>query len=59
MNEPLGSIENVQDGDCIVCFNKSSIYQLCRELEKMGRQCAVIYGGLPPGTWYMFTRPLV
>ncbi|KAF6041183.1 hypothetical protein EB796_000521 [Bugula neritina] len=50
MNEPLGSIENVQDGDCIVCFNKSSIYQLCRELEKMGRQCAVIYGGLPPGT---------
>lgn len=51
MDEALGSISNVQDGDCIVCFSKAPIYQLCRQLEQLGRQCAVIYGSLPPGVY--------
>ena len=51
MDEPLGSLTNVQDGDCIVCFSKAPMYRLCRELEMLGRQAAVIYGSLPPGTY--------
>lgn len=49
MKQPLGSLENVMAGDCIVCFSKSNIYSLCQELEKLGKECAVIYGSLPPG----------
>ena len=33
----------------MVCFNKSDIYKVSRELEKLGVEVAVIYGGLPPG----------
>uniref|UniRef100_T1JH79 ATP-dependent RNA helicase SUV3 homolog, mitochondrial n=1 Tax=Strigamia maritima TaxID=126957 RepID=T1JH79_STRMM len=50
LDESLESLENVEPGDCIVCFNKSDIYTVSRTLEKIGHQCAVIYGGLPPGT---------
>ncbi|XP_037089380.1 LOW QUALITY PROTEIN: ATP-dependent RNA helicase SUV3 homolog, mitochondrial-like [Pollicipes pollicipes] len=45
----LGSLQNVQPGDCIVCFNKSDIYTISREIESLGHECAVIYGSLPPG----------
>lgn len=45
-----GSIENVQPGDCIVCFSKNDIYSLSRAIESTGKEVAVIYGGLPPGT---------
>ena len=34
----------------IVCFNKKDIYSVSRGLEKLGVECAVIYGSLPPGT---------
>ncbi|XP_067943763.1 ATP-dependent RNA helicase SUPV3L1, mitochondrial-like isoform X2 [Watersipora subatra] len=50
MNQAVGDMASVQEGDCIVCFSKSHIYHVCRELEKLGKQCAVIYGSLPPGT---------
>ena len=43
-------LEDVQPGDCIVCFNKKDIYGVSRGLEKLGIECAVIYGSLPPGT---------
>ncbi|XP_014242250.1 ATP-dependent RNA helicase SUV3 homolog, mitochondrial [Cimex lectularius] len=46
----LVSLDNVQPGDCIVCFNKNDIYKVSRELETKGKEIAVIYGGLPPGT---------
>jgi ATP-dependent RNA helicase SUPV3L1/SUV3 len=46
----LGSLDNVQPGDCIVCFSKNDIYAVSREIESRGREVAVIYGGLPPGT---------
>ncbi|KAK5644789.1 hypothetical protein RI129_006089 [Pyrocoelia pectoralis] len=46
----LGSLENVQPGDCIVCFSKNDIYSVSRSIEAIGKEVAVIYGGLPPGT---------
>ena len=35
---------------CIVCFSKQDIYAVSRGLERLGKDCAVIYGSLPPGT---------
>lgn len=49
-DSPLGSLENIQPGDCIVCFSKNDIYSTSLHLERKGIDCAVIYGGLPPGT---------
>lgn len=46
----LTSLEYVQPGDCIVCFSKNDIYAVSREIESRGKEVAVIYGGLPPGT---------
>lgn len=46
----LESLANVEDGDCIVCFNKAKLFNICLELEKLGKQFAVIYGSLPPST---------
>ncbi|XP_071793096.1 ATP-dependent RNA helicase SUPV3L1, mitochondrial-like [Asterias amurensis] len=50
LDEPLGSLENTRPGDCIVAFNKNDLYSISRQLEAMGKECAVIYGSLPPGT---------
>ncbi|CAF4618939.1 unnamed protein product, partial [Rotaria magnacalcarata] len=44
------TFDNVKPGDCLVCFNKNDIFHVTRELEKRGREVAVIYGSLPPGT---------
>lgn len=49
-DSPLASLENVQAGDCIVCFSKNDIYSVSRGIESTGKEVAVIYGGLPPGT---------
>uniref|UniRef100_A0A915HX02 ATP-dependent RNA helicase SUV3 homolog, mitochondrial n=1 Tax=Romanomermis culicivorax TaxID=13658 RepID=A0A915HX02_ROMCU len=49
-NEALLSLNNVKEGDCIVVFNKSDLYSISRELEKMGKEVALIYGSLPPAT---------
>lgn len=45
----LGDLKNVRSGDCIVCFNKESLYQVSMALEKLDHQVAVVYGTLPPG----------
>uniref|UniRef100_A0A8C5REV4 ATP-dependent RNA helicase SUPV3L1, mitochondrial n=1 Tax=Laticauda laticaudata TaxID=8630 RepID=A0A8C5REV4_LATLA len=50
LNKPLGSLDNLHPGDCIVCFNKNDIYSVSRQIEFRGLECAVIYGSLPPGT---------
>lgn len=34
MNAPLKSFNNVQPGDCIVCFGKHTIYQVARQVQK-------------------------
>lgn len=49
-DSPLGTLDNVQPGDCIVCFSKNDIYSISRGIEATGKEVAVIYGGLPPGT---------
>lgn len=49
-NKALESLERIQPGDCVVCFSKSDIYQVSLQIERQGLECAVIYGGLPPGT---------
>ncbi|CAG9835669.1 unnamed protein product [Diabrotica balteata] len=49
-NTAVGSLENVLPGDCIVCFSKNDIYSVSRGIEATGKEVAVIYGGLPPGT---------
>ncbi|NXA36667.1 SUV3 helicase, partial [Eudromia elegans] len=46
----LESLDNLQPGDCIVCFSKNDIYSVSRQVEARGLECAVIYGSLPPGT---------
>ena len=46
----LISLSNVMPGDCIVCFNKNDIYTVSRVIESSGKEVAVIYGSLPPGT---------
>lgn len=45
----LESLDNLQPGDCIVCFSKNDIYSVSRQIEARGLECAVIYGSLPPG----------
>lgn len=49
-DEALTSLDNIKPGDCIVCFSKNDIYSVSREIEARGREVAVIYGTLPPGT---------
>ncbi|KAI2807677.1 ATP-dependent RNA helicase supv3l1, mitochondrial [Blomia tropicalis] len=46
----LETLENVQPGDCIVCFSKRDIYNVSLKLERMGYNVATIYGTLPPAT---------
>lgn len=48
--QALCNLSNVRGGDCIVCFNKMDIFTVSQKIENMGRQVAVIYGSLPPGT---------
>ncbi|KAL4640875.1 hypothetical protein GN956_G11249 [Arapaima gigas] len=50
MDQALESLDNLQPGDCIVCFSKNDIYSISRQIEVRGLECAVIYGSLPPGT---------
>ncbi|XP_034188078.1 suv3 RNA helicase isoform X1 [Osmia lignaria lignaria] len=49
-DKALYSLNKVQEGDCIVCFSKNDIFVVSNAIEKMGKQVAVIYGSLPPGT---------
>ena len=50
----LDSFDRIRPGDAIVCFKKNDIYHVSRQLEKMGMECAVIYGTLPPGIYCFF-----
>ncbi|XP_018605074.1 ATP-dependent RNA helicase SUPV3L1, mitochondrial [Scleropages formosus] len=50
MDHALESLDNLQPGDCVVCFSKNDIYSISRQIEVRGLECAVIYGSLPPGT---------
>lgn len=46
-----GDYKNVQPGDCIVTFSRTSIFAVKKMVEGVaGRKCAVVYGALPPET---------
>ncbi|XP_043251160.1 ATP-dependent RNA helicase SUV3 homolog, mitochondrial [Colletes gigas] len=49
-HKALCALDNVEPGDCIVCFNKNDIFTVSQAIETMRKQVAVIYGSLPPGT---------
>lgn len=49
MSQALQSLSRVEPGDCFVCFNKSDIFYLRKNLEAMGHEVAIIYGSMPPG----------
>ncbi|XP_076624970.1 suv3 RNA helicase [Colletes latitarsis] len=49
-HKALCTLNNVEPGDCIVCFNKNDIFTVSQAIESMKKQVAVIYGSLPPGT---------
>ncbi len=45
-----GKYEKVKPGDCVVTFSRASVFQVRKKIEEATKQqCAVIYGGLPPG----------
>ncbi|XP_065210231.1 ATP-dependent RNA helicase SUV3 homolog, mitochondrial [Planococcus citri] len=44
------SLDNIRNGDCVVCFSKNDVYSVSRGIEGSGKEVAVIYGGLPPNT---------
>jgi hypothetical protein len=45
---PLKSLASVKQGDCLVTFSRSEIFQLKRKVEKeTGLRCCVLYGSLP------------
>ncbi|KAF8959686.1 P-loop containing nucleoside triphosphate hydrolase protein [Flammula alnicola] len=44
-----GDLTKIQKGDCIVTFNRSSIFAIKKAVEELtGMRCAVVYGRLPP-----------
>jgi ATP-dependent RNA helicase SUPV3L1/SUV3 len=46
-----GHLKKIQDGDCIVSFSRSGIFNLKKNIEAtVGKRCAVVYGALPPET---------
>ncbi|VDN07537.1 unnamed protein product [Thelazia callipaeda] len=48
--QALKKLDNIQDGDCLVCFSVSMLFSITRRLMKLGIQPTVIYGALPPWT---------
>lgn len=48
--EALKKLNNVKDGDCLVCFSVSMLFSVAKSLMKLGVQPTVIYGALPPWT---------
>ncbi|CAG9529470.1 unnamed protein product [Cercopithifilaria johnstoni] len=48
--EALKKLDNVQDGDCLVCFSVARLFSVAKSLMKLGVQPTVIYGALPPWT---------
>ena len=48
-NSLSGSLQKLRKGDCVVCFSILSLHAMKRDIEEAtGRNCAIIYGSLPP-----------
>ncbi|KAI1776925.1 P-loop containing nucleoside triphosphate hydrolase protein [Hypoxylon cercidicola] len=52
MSESLhGNWENLEKGDAVISFSRVGIHAIKRQIEDTtGRQCAIVYGSLPPET---------
>lgn len=49
IGESLNSnINNLQDGDCLIVFNRKDALFYKKELSQLGKPCSVIYGNLSP-----------
>ena len=49
-----GRYQAVQPGDCLVVFSRWKIFEVRDWIEMMtNHRCAVIYGGLPSGLYFM------
>lgn len=49
--KPIGSLQNVREGDCVVVFSRKAVSRVQREiLRETGQKTAVVYGSLPPET---------
>lgn len=49
MKSPIQGIQQLEKGDCIVCFSVKRIHAMKQYVEKAtGKRCAIIYGSLPP-----------
>lgn len=48
----LENYGNIQPGDCVVAFQRTKLYQIKKEIERLNPEikCCVVYGGLPPET---------
>lgn len=46
----LGTLDNVEAGDCLVAFTRKKLFHYRQELEMRGNRCSVVYGGLPPAS---------
>lgn len=47
---PVGGVENLKSGDCLICFKRRDIYANVFKLKSSGKDAAVVYGKLPPLT---------
>lgn len=41
-------LRKLQPGDCLVCFSAKKVRSLRDKIVQSGKQCAVVYGSLPP-----------
>ena len=48
LESSLETLNKIQHGDCIVCFNKKDLYSVAKDLSLIRKAFAVIYGSMPP-----------
>ncbi|KIY73879.1 hypothetical protein CYLTODRAFT_385936 [Cylindrobasidium torrendii FP15055 ss-10] len=47
-DKPMGSLDNLKTGDCVISFSRGGIFAAQQKIEKQGMRAAIIYGKLPP-----------
>lgn len=47
-DRPLENLEQLETGDCLVCFTRNDVLSLKGKLESLGYNVCLVYGQLPP-----------
>ncbi|PHJ21205.1 helicase [Cystoisospora suis] len=47
-DRPLESLEQLETGDCLICFTRNDVLSLKVKLESLGYNVCLVYGQLPP-----------